>query len=70
MSKEDAKALKPASMETLGWIIHETDTHIVIASTLDSSEDLVGSVNSIPRSVISEVLPRVLSEAPSGHLTI
>ena len=56
MGLEEAKALKPAPMETLGWIIQETEEYIVIASTLDGQDDVVGNVNAIPSSVISEVL--------------
>lgn len=55
MGLEEAKALKPAQMETLGWIIKEDEDYIVIASTLDSGEDIVGSINAIPRGVISEI---------------
>jgi len=70
LPKDEAKALKPATMETLGWIIHETDSHLVIASTVDVNEDLVGSVNSIPKAVISEMIPNGFSEAPSGSLSV
>ena len=53
---DDAKSLKPAPMETLGWIIKETEDYIVIASTLDMNDEIVGNVNAIPRAVISEVV--------------
>jgi hypothetical protein len=56
MGLEEAKALKPAQMETLGWIIRAEEDYIVLVSTMDSSEDLVGNVNSIPRNAITEIV--------------
>jgi hypothetical protein len=56
MGLEEAKALKPAQMETLGWIIRSDETYIVLASTMDANEDVVGNVNAIPRAVISEIV--------------
>ena len=56
MGLEEAKALKPAHMETLGWIIRAEEDYIILVSTMDSSEDLVGNVNSIPRNAITEIV--------------
>lgn len=56
----DAKDMKPGSMETLGWIIKETPEFVVVASTVDRDEDIVGSVNAIPRAVITEIVPRAV----------
>ena len=61
MGLDEAKALKPAQMETLGWIVRSEEDYIVIVSTMDSSEDLVGNVNSIPHNAITEILRK-----PSG----
>ena len=61
MDLAEAKGMKPVAMETIGWLIEITDTHVVICSTRSEDGD-VGSVNSIPRGVIcsySSLLPMV-----------
>jgi len=69
MGLEEAKALKPAQMETLGWIIRSEENYIVVVSTMDSSEDLVGNVNAIPRNAISEIVKRPV-DGPSGDFCL
>ena len=69
MGLDAAKALKPAQMETLGWIIRSEENYIVVVSTMDSSEDLVGNVNAIPRNAISEIITRPV-DGPSGDFCL
>jgi len=70
MDLEDAKALKPGQMQTLGWVIKETPDYIVVASTIDQDEDIVGSVNAIPRTVITEIVSRAsgCSSEPAPYI--
>ena len=55
MTKAEAKELKPIHMETLGWIIHETEEYIIVVSTLDNENDSVGNVNCLPRTLITDI---------------
>jgi hypothetical protein len=48
---EDAKALEPAKITTIGWVVYSTNDHIVIASSLGDDKQL-GDINCIPRAVI------------------
>tara|TARA_R100000234_G_scaffold30961_1_gene18215 strand:- start:539 stop:754 length:216 start_codon:yes stop_codon:yes gene_type:complete len=65
MGLEEAKALKPAQMETLGWIVRSEEDYIVIVSTMDSSEDLVGNINAIPHSAITEIVRKPVDGCPT-----
>lgn len=55
MDISDAKGLKPGRMITSGWLVKESEDHIVIASSLDTQEGLAGNVNAIPRCVIESI---------------
>ena len=61
ISLEEAMDMKPAKMQTLGWIIFQNPDYLVIASTLEVSEDLAGDVNCLPIGTILEIenLPSV-----------
>mgnify|MGYP003662644038 CR=1 FL=1 len=52
---DEAVEMRPATMRTVGWIIEDTPDYITIASTIDTTDDLVGDVNCIPRGVIVEI---------------
>jgi hypothetical protein len=54
---KESKKLEPVNMETIGWIIHETKDYVVVVSTLDSSGDLAGSTNAIPKGIITKIIP-------------
>tara|TARA_R110002096_G_scaffold14804_1_gene52299 strand:+ start:1251 stop:1541 length:291 start_codon:yes stop_codon:yes gene_type:complete len=54
---KEAKEMKPIEMKTLGYIIEANDDYVVVASTLCSDGETVGSVNSIPTSVIKCCMP-------------
>tara|TARA_R100000458_G_C8203119_1_gene193038 strand:+ start:600 stop:878 length:279 start_codon:yes stop_codon:yes gene_type:complete len=54
---KESKKLEPVNMETIGWIIHETKDYVVIVSTFDSSGDLAGSTNAIPKGIITKIIP-------------
>lgn len=54
MDISEAKEYKPAPIQTVGWIIKEEEEYIVIVSSKDG-EELVGSVNAIPRSAIISI---------------
>ena len=54
---EEAVKLKPAQMMTCGWIIREDEESIVIASTIDKNEEIVGDVNCIPHRSIDKIIP-------------
>tara|TARA_R110000824_G_scaffold195727_1_gene378601 strand:+ start:627 stop:890 length:264 start_codon:yes stop_codon:yes gene_type:complete len=52
---DEALEMKPAKMQTLGWIIFDNSEYVIIASTLEISEDLAGDVNCIPFGTILEI---------------
>lgn len=52
MDITDAKSMKPGRMITSGWVLKETEDYIVVASSLDMNEGIVGNINAIPRCVI------------------
>ena len=52
---DEAIDMRPATMRTVGWIIEDAADYITIASTVDTTDDLVGDVNCIPRGVILEI---------------
>ena len=56
ISLEEALEMTPAKMQTLGWIIYDSGDHIIIASTIDTLEDMVGDVNCIPKGTILEIV--------------
>jgi hypothetical protein len=51
----EAKRLKPGRMITSGWILKEDPNYLVVASSFDTEEGLVGDLNAIPRCVIEEI---------------
>lgn len=57
MDYSDAENLKPISVDTVGWIIKETNEYIVIVSSLspEDGETVTGSVNAIPRGCIQSI---------------
>lgn len=54
---KEAKAMKPVEMTTLGYLLEANDEHVVVASTLCSDGETVGSVNAIPTAVIKCCMP-------------
>ena len=54
---KESTTLKPIQMETIGWIVHQTKEYIVVVSTLNSTGDLAGSTNAIPRGIINKIIP-------------
>ena len=55
MDISDAKNLKPARMITSGWLLKEEENYIVVASSLDTREEIAGNINAIPRCVIETI---------------
>lgn len=51
---DEAKEYKPTNMQTIGWIIKDEPSYIVVVSSKDD-EDLVGSVSAIPKCVIQSM---------------
>ena len=62
MDLSEAKEMRPVPMETVGYILEMSETHIVVCSTV-SEDGAVGSVNSIPRGVVTGFMP--LTTVPS-----
>lgn len=50
----DAKLLEPAAITTVGWIIDERETSLVISSSLGDDNQL-GDINCIPKCVIKSI---------------
>lgn len=46
----EARAFKPHTIKTLGWLIHETEDEITVALSLDISGDSVSQYIVIPKS--------------------
>lgn len=57
MSRAEAEDLEPVSMLTVGWIVREEADFLTVAGTRsnDPETDLVGDINVIPRSLVSQV---------------
>ena len=53
---EEAIEMRPATMRTVGWVLEDNSEYIIIASTVDTSDELVGDVNCIPKGVILEIM--------------
>jgi hypothetical protein len=62
ISKEDAKALKPATMQTAGAVVVDGKDHMVLAGTVEADESSYGNVNAIPKGVILSVKPMRIEE--------
>jgi hypothetical protein len=55
--------LKPAYVETLGWVVLESPEYITVASTVSLTPDMMyGDVNVIPRGCIRSIQPLDLEE--------
>lgn len=52
---EEAKRLKPGRMITSGWLLKDEPDYIILASSFDTEEELVGDLNAIPRCVVQEI---------------
>lgn len=52
---EEAKAMKPAPITTIGKVVENTDHYLTVASSWDESGDFLGNLNCIPKGVIQEV---------------
>ncbi len=55
MDLSEAKTMKPSKMITSGWLLRESDDYIVVASSMDMAEGIVGNINAIPRCVIEAI---------------
>jgi|TARA_R110002096_G_scaffold25312_11_gene79217 hypothetical protein len=55
MPLEEAKEFKPVLMYTLGWVIKDEETYIVVVSSKDE-EGIVGSVSAIPKCIIQSMV--------------
>jgi len=56
LSIEEAREYAPVLMETVGWIIRNEETYVVVVSSKDD-EGLVGSLSAIPKGVIQSMKP-------------
>lgn len=52
---EKAKELQPPVMKTLGYLIHEDDTKVIIAASYDEENEKVASFYAIPRAWLIEI---------------
>ena len=52
---EEAKAMKPAPIITIGKVVENTDHYLTVASSWDESSEFLGNLNCIPKGVIEEV---------------
>jgi len=52
---EEAKAMKPAPITTIGKVVENTDQYLTVASSWDESGEFLGNLNCIPKGVIQEV---------------
>lgn len=58
---EEIRELSPVSIETVGWIIVESEEYITMTSSLSTDKTFGGSVTAIPKGCIDSVV--VVSEA-------
>jgi hypothetical protein len=52
---EEAKALTPIEMVSHGYILSDTNSHIVLAGTAASDHSCYGDLNAIPRGCILSI---------------
>ena len=52
---DEAKAMKPAPITTIGKVVENTDQYLTVASSWDESGEFLGNLNCIPKGVIQEV---------------
>tara|TARA_R110000824_G_scaffold29567_1_gene98306 strand:- start:109 stop:372 length:264 start_codon:yes stop_codon:yes gene_type:complete len=52
---EEAKAMKPAPISTIGEVVEDTAEFLTVASSWDESGEFLGNLNCIPKGVIREV---------------
>lgn len=69
LSEEEAVALKPTEMWSAGVIVAEDEHSIVLAGTIDPSENSYGNVNAIPRGVIVSTRGLKLDNGPIDATT-
>ena len=57
LTMEEAKETTPCPMVTVGYLVAEDDTNIVVASTrsMDTNDDTFGNVNAIPKACVREL---------------
>ena len=56
MAAEEAADMEPIPMLTVGWVLKETETYVVLVGTRSNDgEGLVGDINCIPKALVSQV---------------
>jgi hypothetical protein len=64
ISKEEARALEPLQMWSSGVVVKDTEHYLVIAGTIDPTEESFGNVNALPKGIIVSVRRLVPRELP------
>ena len=54
-SLEEIEEMAPVSIETLGWIIKEDESHLTMVSSLAADQTFAGSVTSIPKGCVEDI---------------
>lgn len=55
LTMEDAQAMKPAEVETVGWIISEDELVVRVSPSIDEEEEMVDYCLAIPRCCIKNI---------------
>ena len=61
---EDAGALRPAEITSIGVLVSESDGYITVAGSWEDDGALLGNVNCIPRGAIRKMEVIYVNDAP------
>lgn len=53
--KDEWTNIHPHTIETLGWLVEETDTHIIICTSYDEERNAIAGRWAIPRTWLMEM---------------
>ena len=62
---EEATAMNPIEMVTIGYLVEHTDQSVTVAGTVSDCKEYFGNINCIPRGCVQNILPL---KVDCGHL--
>tara|TARA_R110002110_G_scaffold142409_1_gene330672 strand:+ start:426 stop:686 length:261 start_codon:yes stop_codon:yes gene_type:complete len=63
-SFEEAEAMEPAVVETVGWAIVDNDAFLTISSSIDSLSTFCGSITTIPKGCVMAAYSLTSAQTP------
>lgn len=57
VSPEEAIAITPIDMVTVGYLVEHTDQSVTIAGTMSDCKEHYGNINCIPRGCVKNIVP-------------